>query len=368
MNGEAQGINSSSPKSAVVHTETSLPPLSALHFESPITFPLGSKQSGIIADFKCDMDGSIYFPMINDLAPSASQNGAHAIMIVALNSSGSVVRFIPEEIPGYRNAVSLLRYFVSKSYVYVLAMADKIDPMDSQKVVGRFRLIEVFNHQGELTKSIVLDPEIKPINLAAFESGEILVFSLDQLNHTARLFLLDAAGRLESELKPFDDDFVTKLDLAAKAQSDLSVPHDNEALFQLLGLASLAPYGENLMLAASKVNLPVLELNQHGVVHSMTLALPPGTTIHALLPSDDGLLHAVVGDLRSISSSPGEVQQGFLQTEIDEFYPQDGSLFRRVSLEAGPKPVCAMKGNYTFLAPREADGRFQLIRATPVSK
>jgi hypothetical protein len=59
---------------------------------------------------------------------------------------------------------------------------------------------------------------------------------------------------------------------------------------------------------------------------------------------------------------------GFFPTEIDEFYPQDGSLAKRITLEDNQTPVCEVKGKYMFVAPREEDGRLQVIHATPLSQ
>jgi hypothetical protein len=367
--GRAQGPPAS--KSADVQTATSLPTPLTLHFGDPVTFPLGSKQSALLGDFKCDGDGSIYFPMTDDVYRSGPPPVFPALMITSLRPSGSAVRYSLQAVAGYRNLISEARYFISASSVYVLATALKIDPVDNQKTIERSHLIEVFSHKGELTRTIILDPDLSPINLAAFETGEILIFSLDRLNHTTRLFLLDSAGRRESELSLFDNDFAKKLDLAAK--TGVYPSKDDRALSNLLAVANLIPRGENLLLAASQANLPVLELNQHGVVRALTLALPPGTTLQSLIPSDDGLLHALVGKLHPVPSSntasegasPSETDLGLVPTEIDEFYPLDGSLSRRVSLEPGPIPVCDIRGSYVFLAPREADGKLQMILATP---
>ncbi|HEU5350938.1 MAG TPA: hypothetical protein VFU55_05035 [Terracidiphilus sp.] len=379
--GRAQDGGPPTPNPASSQTKTPLAYPFAFHFSDPITFALGSKQSAILSDFKCDMDGSIYLPIIDNISRLVSQSGpsqhvAPPMTIAALTPSGGVIRFDPQPIQGYRNVVSLLRYFVSGSSVYVLAMADKVDPSNNQNTVGRSRIIEVFNHKGELTRSIVLDPDVDPINLAAFETGEILVFSLDRFNHSTRLFLLDSAGRRESELSLFDDDFSTKLNLAAQTPTGFYSSHDGDVLSKILAVASIAPYGEDLWVAASQTNLPVLELNQHGVVRALKLSLPPGTVLQSLLPSDDDLVHALVGTFRPLSSSKsGSASEGssresrvFSPKEVDEFYPQDGSLFRRISLEPGQMPVCAIKGSYIFLVPRESDGRLQMIRATPTSR
>jgi hypothetical protein len=296
--------------------------------------------------------------------------------IIALTPSGGVVRFSPRAVNGYRDVLSLARYYVSPSYVYLVAMGDKIDPEHSQNVIGRSRFIQVFKHNGDFVQTLVLEPDVNPVNLAAFPSGDIVLFDVDKLNHTTRLHLLDSAGRSESELGLFDNDFAAKLAAPGKNQSGSSANDDKPKLLMLLSTANVISRGDNLLLTASRANLPTLELNQHGVVRAISLALPAGTVSFALLPSHDAFLHAVVGNLRSLPSSgipsppedTSDEPRGFFPTEIDEFYPQDGSLARRVAMEPGPMPVCAINGSYTFLVPRGQDGKLQLLHATPVSK
>jgi hypothetical protein len=177
---------------------------------------------------------------------------------------------------------------------------------------------------------------------------------------------LDAAGNSESQLGLFDNDFAAKLD---------GLP-DKKTLSELFATANVVAHGDNLLLTASQANLPTLELSQHGVVHALPLALPAGTVIYSILPSSDALVHAVVGIIRTLSApnttpgakdGPSDSRRSFAPTEIDEFYPQDGSLVRRVTLESGPLPVCAINGSYTFVVPRGQDGKLQLIHARPVS-
>jgi hypothetical protein len=106
--------------------------------------------------------------------------------------------------------------------------------------------------------------------LAAFESGDIIIFSVDTFNHNTRLVLLDSSGLRQSELKLFDDDYAKQLDVPAKSQLSSTAPQ-GQSITRLLSMASLIPHGENLTLTVSQANLPVLELNKHGVILSTTL-------------------------------------------------------------------------------------------------
>lgn len=190
---------------------------------------------------------------------------------------------------------------------------------------------------------------------------------MNRLNHTTSLHRLSSSGDSEAELKLFDSDFAAKLD------RNQSPSHEEKYRFmRVLATANVIPRGEDLVLTASRTNLPTVEINQHGVVRELPLSLPKGTVLYALLPNSDIMLHAIVGKLTDpplgTALSPGETPdapQSFFPTEIDEFYPQDGSLARRIKVESGPMPVCAINGSYTFIVPRGQDGKLQVLHAKP---
>jgi hypothetical protein len=91
--------------------------------------------------------------------------------VVALTPGGDVVRFGLHAVDGYQDVTSALRYFVSASHVYILASANKIDPMNPGKTLGHFDLIEVFDLKGVLTQSIVLEPGLHPVNFGRVRIG-----------------------------------------------------------------------------------------------------------------------------------------------------------------------------------------------------
>ena len=99
--------------------ETDSVPLE-LRYGEPKTYPVGTKRSIIIGDFKCGSDGTVFLPMMDDSTPllnAAEHPGQtvdreHSAFVTALGPSGSVVRFLPGKIPGlkkFRAGATLLR-------------------------------------------------------------------------------------------------------------------------------------------------------------------------------------------------------------------------------------------------------------------
>jgi hypothetical protein len=372
--GNTQALPHSASAAAATRVEKQSPFPLTLHYDDPVMFPIGTSQSVIFGDFKCDNDGSVYVPEA-DPGPRDESTGLMfpSVTVIGLTPSGTVVRFAPRAVDGYRNVISLVRYYVSTSYVYLLVMGDKIDPSDNQNVLGRSRFIQVFKHNGEFVRTITLPPELDdPLNIAAFPSGDLLLFNISKLNHTTSLHLLDSSGDSESELKLFDSDFAGKLDGAGNNPGQSPAQNDSYKLLKVLSTVNVTARGDDLMLTARGENLPTVEINEHGIVRELSLALPAGTVLYGLLPTTDPMLYAIVGKSTSppsgsasSSSDAHELQHGFLPTEIDEFYPQDGSLARRIKVEPGPMPACANNGTYTFVAPRAQDGKLQVLHATP---
>jgi len=56
----------------------------------------------------------------------------------------------------------------------------------------------------------------------------------------------------------------------------------------------------------------------------------------------------------------------FIATEIDDIYPVDGSILKRVKFNRGLIPACVRDNSYTFVWPREDDGKLQTIRRTVI--
>lgn len=346
-----------------------------LSYDKPRTYPVGTKQSLIISDFKCGSDGTVFVPMLDDYGAVLNElhggprvDRAHQMLVTALTPAGDVVRFAREGIPGLRNFLPEARYFVSSSRVYTLETADIYDEANPSETLGRAHLILIYDYKGAYQGMIRLEPGLNPINIAAFPSGNIVVVSLDKLNQTTRLLIIDSRGQVENELKLFDEDYTSKLQPADKTSTE----DRNQRPWQELALAEWAPFGDDLLLAPHQAQLPLIDMNESGIVRSTTAVLPDGASVGSLLSSDDKIYHVVVGHLESNTSQTNasrastEPSKIYKDDEIDDINPGDGAVLKRVEFAHGLIPVCVLGDDYTFIAPRDEDGRLQIIRGTVV--
>lgn len=352
-------------------------PLS-LRYDEPKIYPVGSKQSVIISDFRCGSDGTVFFPMIDDSRLLLKEmNGARIgrslhILLTALTPSGDVIRFANQNIPNLRNIVPEVRYFVSSSRIYILERAERYDEADPKEFLGFVQIIQIYDYRGISQGVIELAPQLNPINIAAYPSGDVLVVSLDKLNQTTRLLIFDSAGRPVKELRLFDNDYMSNSPLAGTAENQNSAG-GNLPSWSKLALSQWVPFGDDLLLAPNQSpRLPLIEVNESGIVRVTTAAMPKDAVIGALLSSDDRDYHILVGHLQPIPPVPSaRVPQAsqksvFTANEIDDIFPGDGTVLKRVKFAHGLMPVCVRDDTYTFVTPRDEDGRLQLVRGTVI--
>ena len=330
----------------------------------------------MIGDFKCGSDGTAFLPLLENAAQinarSHGELNPHSRLLflldlTALTPSGSLIRFTHGDMPGLRNFLPTLRYFVSSSRVYVLEYAEVYDPADSAKTLGRAYFILIYDYKGEFKGYVRLDPGLYPINIAAFPSGDILVVSLDQLNQTTRLMIVDEAGRPVKELKLFDEDYGLQLQRGEKGKTPHAVM---ESIQMQLALSKWVPFGDDLLMAPSLANLPLIEINENGVVRSINVTLPDHESrITGVITSNDGIYHVVASTpdpIKPSASNPPGQKVGYFATEIDNIYPGDGSILSRAKFAHGLNPVCIDGDSYMFVSTRAEDGKLQTIRGTVI--
>lgn len=138
-----------------------------LRYDEPKTYPIGSKNSLIISDFKCGNDGTVFVQMMEDYSAvsNALEHGgpavdrAHGLLLHALTPSGDVVRFAYENIPGLRRFLPTARYFVSPDRVYTLERADVYADADPRHTLGVAYVILTYDYKGVYRGVIRLEPD-----------------------------------------------------------------------------------------------------------------------------------------------------------------------------------------------------------------
>lgn len=100
-------------------------------------------------------------------------------------------------------------------------------------------------------------------------------------------------------------------------------------------------------------------------MRSTKVTLPDHASISGILESSDNMYHVVGSQAIPAAGSPGQ-ESFFNPTEIDDIYPGDGTILKRVKFARGLRPACVRDESYTFVSPREEDGKLQTIRGTVI--
>jgi len=335
------------------------------HFQlgDPVTLPIGGSNSPVSALFGCTADGSVFL-QVATLPGDGSTNADLALYQV--RSPTDVVRFDPRQALSYSAISPITRYFPGESEVIGLAEGKPVDH-GVESASSSKALVEVlltFDRKGALRSASPVDPQMRPEQIAAFDSGDLLLIGWDELRRTTALEVTDSAGIPKRQIHLADNDPAEKSNVA-------------ESLITL----RVYPYGKNLLLMPQDTRRPILEINEFGVVHTYRLHIPKGYERglpvsldrrqwnFRMLAEQSGTESAP--ESQTPSTSPASsIGLGALQTKqgaILSFDPDDGNVLRQVVLPAnGFQPACETNGEFTFLGARAGDGKLQLARGVIV--
>jgi hypothetical protein len=315
-----------------------------------ISFVRGKATSGVTGSpvlklpFQCTGDGTIFVSFVST-APSGSglpppPPGVAPMLLASIPGEGAGRTFRTDQIPelyvsGERD------HFAYDSGVVILVTASRENkPVKYDYAVGSYKgeatknsaeqlvYLLMFSREGEFRYAMELSDGFDIEKIAAFPSGQLLAFGLDQKNHSPKLALLKENGTL---LK-FLELSVNQAPESMISGADGPRPH-SVAPFDLVAV------GHSIILLQNQSRYPLLEVTEGGAIRDIRPQLPEGEHIQALLPSDQDL-YVIAG-----SEEKNEAQQFIYQIS-----PGDGTVVRRFSLHAGrvaPDSVaCVNEGKF----------------------
>src|SRR5579872_3279345 len=179
-----------------------------------------------------------------------------------------------------------------------------------------------------------------PMVFAVLPSGSFVLVGKDFTNMAPVLVMLDRMGRNPQPLDLFGSPSYSTQGLS---QFYPGVAHDNPAgtgLDRVLNAVQFLSYGDDVLLVQTGTNFPVVEIGEGGILRTMPLKLPAGTTIESFLPSTQRLFYVRIADHR------GET----VIHRLVAFDPSTGDALReiRVSGLLSPAFVACDSGS-TFL-------------------
>jgi hypothetical protein len=158
-------------------------PVPQYHFKlaDPVTLPIGTAGSPVSAIFGCTSDHSVFLQVIT--LPDMTGDGSDGdIALYGVQSPTKIVRFSPKLASGYRRISPIARYFAAESKVVALAYGVGIDHGDAKlgpESNDESMVLLTFDRKGTLSSSKAVDANLRPEQIAAYESGDLLLVAWD---------------------------------------------------------------------------------------------------------------------------------------------------------------------------------------------
>jgi hypothetical protein len=196
-------------------------------------------------------------------------------------------------------------------------------------------LVLVYDRDGQFKHAVPIPPDIDALAVGVFDSGDVLLVSMDPSTKAARLTVVSESGESLHTFPLFDNDFNTAPD-AVKKQ-----PLVHTLAGGGLELAQIVAHNGNLVIVPAGTSQPMVEISESGVVRSYDVHLPAGVALQSLLNTDGTTWYV---------KTYGSIN------------PSDGSIRLELSppVKGTPRIVCEHAGEFLGLTTERSSGQLEV--------
>lgn len=342
----------------------------AISGEDPIAANLPSPMlEGAIG---CTADGSLVVNSILESDPTKPVPFNTPELLSTISTAGKVNTFnlsAISDVQGFSDArsydvgdhdVDFLIYGTRKQSPLNASVNASIQPpLKSQWFVAQFDRQGIYHGSTELAL-----PQLAPQKLAASDSGDFLVFGIDEANHEAKLIRYAPIGQEIFYYQP-DTDFAKKNDTLPSAFAKGSNPDkDRVSLSKLQGaiqFSQFVHFKDSIFLLQMNANSPLFQVFANGSIRTVHLPALAGFSADSIVPSDD-LLYI---RYRRVGTNTGRGEDGL----ILELNPDTGDILRRI--RPGDFTIwdaaCVHRGVFRIVK-LKGERTFQIFQAAPATE
>ena len=231
--------------------------------EKPVLgLPLNNSRSMV----RCGSDNTAYFKLDGG---SQVSDVAGAPRLYSISTDGEV-KSVLRKLPVDFNDIDVRDYFVGDRTIVTLLRAAK---SDSQGVRETGYFLSMLDPQGDFRDLVKVEGHFRPLKVAVFGDGEILVLGWDEANLLPILALLKEDGTIRR--------FMDMDDRRAKGTFDRT-----SVSLKLLQEAAFVAFGDQILLTFPGTAQPLVVLNAGGVSGTIPIGIPAGYVLHDVLNSN----------------------------------------------------------------------------------
>jgi len=294
--------------------------------EKPVLgLPLGSST----ARAHCATDGTAFY----DLASSGTSAGQALYGVSTEGGVKDVLRKLPID---YTN-VLVRDFFAGDHQMVTLLEADKRDDGTAAappRVTDYFLSLE--DQEGDSSDLVLLSVRFKPVKVARFGSGDVMMLGWDEGNELPVLAMV----KEDSTIRRFIDFDDPRRPGARGDQSQAKEAAARERVtFKTLEGATFVAYGTVVLLTYPGTTKAVLAMGASGETRTIPISIPPGYVLSDVLASSGGRATLVVrvkeADQRTDPDSAEAAKPKMMLIEYDSVH---GSRVGRIVFD---KPTVA---------------------------
>jgi hypothetical protein len=327
-------------------------PSQTIQFGQPTPTTLGSRGTVMSGLTACSDDGVAFVLMIDDISTAE-------MVVHSVEADGKSIPYHALRLISYRDITTARRFFASD-----LLVATLVDARPAADLTGKsdatghddtafLSLVLVYDRDGQFKHAVPIPPDIDALAVGVFDSGDVLLVSMDPSTKAARLTVVSESGESLHTFPLFDNDFNTAPD-AVKKQ-----PLVHTLAGGGLELAQIVAHNGNLVIVPAGTSQPMVEISESGVVRSYDVHLPAGVALQSLLNTDGTTWY--VKTYGSIRQNPNG-GQSMLEGPLFGINPSDGSIRLELSppVKGTPRIVCEHAGEFLGLTTERSSGQLEV--------
>ena len=299
--------------------------------EKPVLgLPLGSSTTRA----HCSADGTAFY----DLTSSGAMAGQE---LYSISSAGGVMHLLRKLPIDYTN-VLVRDFFAGDQQLVTLLEADQRDD-GTEALPPRVRdyFLSLEDQSGDSSNLVRLDIRFKPVKVARFASGDVMVLGWDEGNLLPVLAMVKEDGTI----RRFVDLDAVRPSAPRDARGDDSrteaeTAKQERATLESLQGATFVAFGSEVLLTWPETTKPILALGASGEARAIPVAIPGGYVLNDALTSSGGrgtlVLRVKEADVRTqpTADESGKPPKMMLM----EYDAVHGSLIGRITFD---KPTVA---------------------------
>jgi hypothetical protein len=265
----------------------------------------------------CSIGGIAYF----DLTASSAHAGQD---LYGISPDGGV-KHILRKLPIDFTNVSVRDTFVGDDQVVTLLQADKRDEgTDASPPRETDYFLSLEDTAGDLSNLVPLQLRFKPLRVARFGSGDILVLGWDEGNLLPKLALVNSSG----DLHRFIDFETRQPDVTNEASAEADAHAEERATLDALQGASFVPFASNVLLTYPGTTKPIRSMSPSGETYNIPIYIPAGYVLNDVLASGGRTLIVRVKEFDPSGKPSSEDPNAHPKMRVLEEDSYHGSLIR----------------------------------------